>query len=365
MTRSFFSNNFSGFFFLLTALTLISTHAFSDVKTLIANWGPMAKMSSSSTSTDVLVVGSVNADIVVKIPRLPLPGETLAGGGGDVLPGGKGANQAVAASKIGLPGVRVRFAGCFGSDVHAPMLRRTMEEAGVDLALSFESSGPTGQAMILLQDGGENSIVLIPAANADWPQNWAEKLLPEITTASCVLLQREIPEAINIAVAKTAKATGIPVLLDMGGEDAPISKQLLQNVDYLCPNETELQRIAQMPTTNDAEVSAAAKHVQTKFGVPHILVTVGKDGSMLFSKDTVEPLRQPAFTAKEVVDTTGAGDCFRGTFAASLATAVNAESLDAKAVALRLGSAASAHCVGVLGAMIAMPSKAQADAAAM
>ena len=209
----------------------------------------MAELSSvggGGGGATVLVVGSVNADIVVTMPRLPVPGETLSGGGGDVLPGGKGANQAVAASKIGLPGVAVRFAGCFGSDVHAPMLRGTMEAAGVDLSLSFASPGPTGQAMILLQDGGENSIVLVPAANADWPADWAAKLLPEVGAASCVLLQREIPDAINVAVAAAARAAGVPVLLDMGGEDAPLSPALLANVDFVCPNETELRRLVDM-----------------------------------------------------------------------------------------------------------------------
>ena len=316
------------------------------------------------------MVGSVNADIVVTLPRLPAPGETLAGGGGDVLPGGKGANQAVAASKIGLPGVRVRFAGCFGSDVHAPMLRRTMEAAGVDLQLSVESKGPTGQAMILLQDGGENSIVLIPAANADWPEKWADSLLPEVAKASCVMLQREIPEAINVAVAKAARVANVPVLLDMGGEDSPLSAALLENVDYVCPNETELQRLVDMPTESDEQVEAAARHVQATMGVPNVLVTIGKGGSVLYGPGGGEPLRQAAFPASKVVDTTGAGDCFRGTFAASLAASVKASAdaagsphdSDAKSAALRLGAAASTHCVGVLGAMIAMPTKAQADA---
>ena len=121
----------------------------------------------------VLVVGSVNADIVVSIPRLPVPGETLLGSGGQVLPGGKGANQAVAAGRLGAEvGTKVKFSGVFGSDVHAPMLRETMLKAGVDLSLSFTSPGPTGQAVILLQPGGENSIVLVPGANADWPAGW-------------------------------------------------------------------------------------------------------------------------------------------------------------------------------------------------
>lgn len=171
----------------------------------------------------IYVVGSVNADIIVNIPRLPSSGETLLGSGGQVLPGGKGANQAVAAGRLKsrFPGLDVKFCGVFGSDVHAPMLKSTMESSNVDLKYSFDSNGPTGQAMILLQPDGENSIVLIPGANHDWPSNWKAKALPGISQASCVMLQREIPDSINIAVAAEAKKNGIPVLLDLGGDETP------------------------------------------------------------------------------------------------------------------------------------------------
>lgn len=145
----------------------------------------------------ILVVGSVNADLIVQVDRLPVPGETLKGGGGQVLPGGKGANQAVAASRLGAP---VKFCGVFGSDSFGTMLRSTMTTSGADISLSFTSEGPTGQAVILLQAGGENSIVLIPGANADWPKGWQDTLLPAVAEAGLVMLQREIPDEVNVAV---------------------------------------------------------------------------------------------------------------------------------------------------------------------
>jgi len=122
-----------------------SVDAFAPSATPRAFRQALLKAAAHADKT-VLVVGSVNADIVVSIPRLPAPGETLLGSGGQVLPGGKGANQAVAAGRLGAElGAAVKFSGVFGTDVHAPMLRTTMLDAGVDLGLSFTSPGPTGQ----------------------------------------------------------------------------------------------------------------------------------------------------------------------------------------------------------------------------
>jgi len=298
----------------------------------------------------VIVVGSVNADIVLDIPRLPLAGETLMGGGGVVLPGGKGANQAVAAGKLGG---QVKFVGVFGNDVHAPMLKDTMAEAGVDTALSLSSSGPSGQAMILLQPSGENSIILVPGANHDWP----EKGLPEAVTtaisgAGCVMLQREIPDRINVLVAKAAHQHGVPVLLDLGGDDSPLPETLLSELDYLCPNETELQRVSGLPTSTFPEIQVAARSLQDR-GVRNVLVTIGDQGSLLFSGTEKPVLRQSVFPVTQVVDTTGAGDCFRGAFALDLSQGNTPEH------ALRLGAAASSLCVQVKGAMISMPTMGQ------
>lgn len=304
----------------------------------------------------VFVVGSVNADIVVSIPRLPAAGETLLGSGGQVLPGGKGANQAVAAGRLAsrFPGLNVKFCGVFGSDVHAPMLRKTMEDAAVNLDNSFDSSGPTGQAIILLQPGGENSIVLVPGANHDWPTNWESKVLSEMSTAKCVLLQREIPDIINIAVARHAKAHNIPVLLDLGGDDTPPPDELMECVDICAPNETELQRLVNMPTTTKTEISAAVKSLLKR--VPKVLLTIGTGGSLLYN-GTNDPIIQPCFKVNNPVDSTGAGDCFRGAYATALASGQLGEQ-----ASLELAAAASAHCVSVLGAMPSMPSSAQVDA---
>jgi ribokinase len=141
-------------------------------------------MNAPLEARPLLVVGSVNADVVIKVPRLPKAGETLKAGGGDVNPGGKGANQAVAAAKMGA---RVRFAGVFGSDSHGKMLRETMQQAGVCTELSTTSAGPSGQAIILLEPSGANTIMLVPGANADWSVELPSGLLDAIAASVEVL----------------------------------------------------------------------------------------------------------------------------------------------------------------------------------
>jgi len=181
------------------------------------------------------------------------------------------------------------------------------------------------------------------------------------------LLQREVPDAVNLAVAQHAKDHGVAVALDLGGDDTPPSKDLLACVDFCWPNETELQRLVNLPTDTEAEIEAAAKAL-LGMGVGNVLVTIGSKGSLLFrgERGGEEVMKQPCFKVDTVVDTTGAGDCFRGAFAAALVgkgklVASSSSSCDAFQEAMRVGAAASAHCVTVLGAMGAMPNQEQLE----
>ena len=170
-----------------------------------------------------------------------------------------------------------------------------------------------------------------------------------------------MPDGVNIVVARHAKAHGVPVILDLGGDEAPPPDELLDAITYVAPNETELQRLVGLPTGTDSEIAAAAAALQAR-GVPNVLVTVGAGGSVLFSGTGV-PLRQPCFPAAEVVDTTGAGDCFRGAFACALAAGRTLSGAKAgPQECLEVGAAASSHCVTVLGAMNSMPTPEEADA---
>jgi len=312
------------------------------------------QMSGAPEGAPLLVVGSVNADIVIQAPRLPKQGETLKCGGGDVIPGGKGANQAVAAAKMGAP---VSFAGVFGGDSHGRMLRDTMHQAGVDTSLSTVSAGPNGQAIIILEPSGANTIVLVPGANNDWDVKLPTGLTEAIEGASCVMLQREIPERINIAVAQHAKKCGVDVLMDVGGDDSPLPKEMLECITMCAPNETELQNLTNMPTSNMDEILLAAKKLQ-EYGVNKVLVTLGKDGSMVLM-ESGEVIRQgalPLYDGGRVVDTTGAGDCFRGAFAVALSRQQTIQE------GLLLGAAAASLCVQAEGAMPSMPKETEVQA---
>jgi ribokinase len=168
-----------------------------------------------------------------------------------------------------------------------------------------------------------------------------------------VLLQREVPERVNVEAAEFARSVGTPVMMDAGGIDEPMPDALLKLLTYFCPNETEISRITGMPSSNDEEVLAAAKELQRR-GVANVLVTLGTDGSLHLSSDgSVERAAAFKIDSAAVVDTTGAGDCYRAAFA--VATMSGTWSL---ACCLQFAAAASALCVQTLGAMPSMPARA-------
>jgi len=299
----------------------------------------------------LLVVGSVNADIYLEIDRLPKPGELIEGGGGYVLPGGKGANQAVAAAN--LTQNKVAFAGSFGNDSHATMLRRRMEQARVDIDLSLTADCPNGQAVIMLQRGGENSIMLVHAANFAWPTTLPQALVTAVQQAKAVVLQREIPTKTNVEIARFASDAGVPVIMDAGGSSDPVDKALLPYLHLFSPNESELSGATGLPTETEEEIMKAAKKLQD-YGVKNVLVTLGGQGSLYLAADGTVT-RQACIRAKEVVDTTGAGDCFRGAFVVRLSEGASVQE------SLRFAAAAAAICVTRKGAMDGMPSREEVD----
>ena len=188
----------------------------------------------------LLVVGSANADLYVEIPRLPVPGETLPGTNAAVRPGGKGANQAAAAARLGHPTLML---GRVGDDASGAAMVAALTGSGADARHVRTTPGvPTGTAVVMVRADGENSIVIVGGANtAAWGE--AEEADATIATAGMLLLQREVSDAVNARVAAIAAAAGVPVLLDAGGVDAPPPDALLACVHTLSPNETELARL--------------------------------------------------------------------------------------------------------------------------
>ena len=248
----------------------------------------------SNTKKQLVVVGSVNADLVVE-SRLPQPGETIsATGGGFTLPGGKGANQAATAALLAQPTL---FVGQTGRDAPAGLLREALGRCGVDLQHCAAVDAPTGQAIIVLQPGGENSIIIVGGANTAWTTP-SEEALKAVAGAGMLLLQREVPESVSLAAARAARGS-VPVILDAGGDETPIAEALLSMVTILSPNETELARLTGMPTGTEADILEAAAALQ-KRGVHTVLVKLGAQGSLLVPPPPAAPVRQLAFKAEKV-----------------------------------------------------------------
>ncbi|KAK9688703.1 hypothetical protein RND81_09G005200 [Saponaria officinalis] len=296
----------------------------------------------------LVVIGSANADIYVEIERLPKEGETISAKTGQTLAGGKGANQAVCAAKLSYP---TYFFGQVGEDAHGKLITEALEGGGVCLDhLKNVSDTPTGHAVVMLQSDGQNSIIIVGGANMScWPQVISDRDLEVVRNAGIVLLQREIPDFVNLQVAKAARDAGVRVILDAGGMEGPLPPELLSYVDILSPNETELSRLTGMPTdTFEETVLAVSKCYE--MGVKQVLVKLGAKGSALFVEGE-EPVKQPIISAPKVLDTTGAGDTFTAAFAVALVEG------KPKKECLRFAAAAASLCVRVKGAIPSMPDR--------
>ncbi|KAL0906514.1 hypothetical protein M5K25_025012 [Dendrobium thyrsiflorum] len=311
-----------------------------------------ATLSSSAVSAGInkpiVVVGSANADIYVEIDRLPKQGETVAARDGQTLAGGKGANQACCSGRLAYP---TYFVGQIGDDAHGGLIEDALRLGGVRLdRLARVVAAPTGFAVVMLEPDGQNSIIIIGGANMrGWPDKVRREDLEIVATAGVVLLQREIPDRINIQVAEAAKNAGVPVILDAGGVEGPIPDELLKAVDILSPNESELERLTGMPTETFEEITLAAMQCH-EMGVKKVLLKLGSKGSALFVEGE-KPLRQAAIPASEVVDTTGAGDTFTAAFAVALVEAMSLKGC------LEFAAAAASLCVEVKGAIASMPER--------
>lgn len=255
---------------------------------------------------DVIVIGSINMDIVVKTEEIPKIGETVIGR--DIIenPGGKGANQAVALSKLGS---KVGFLGCVGSDVYGKKLLSSMKESGVDTSLVKTIEGTSGTAFISVDDHGNNNIIVIPGANEKVDSKYLNDNIDAIKNSKIVLLQHEIPmETIREAVL-ISKNLGKKVVLN----PAPaydLDEDILKNIDILIPNEHELSKISNIKIRDMDSIVKASRHL-IDIGVPIVITTLGKKGAIYVDKNTVKHFE--TFPVK-VVDTTAAGDSFIGGF---------------------------------------------------
>jgi len=295
----------------------------------------------------IVVFGSINMDLVVRTPHIPIPGETILGSDFVMVPGGKGANQAVAAARLGA---EVRMIGAVGTDAFGPQLRQSLTDYGVKTHGIRESDTASGVALITVDNRGENSIVVASGANMRLPADILDALDVALNGAAVLLLQLEIPLEYVMTAAHLAKKRGVMVILDPApAPTQPLPDALLHAVDVITPNESETYALTGIQPNDVAQALRAAQWFHDH-GVPMVVIKRGGQG-VVWSNRT-QTLTVPAFRVP-VVDTVAAGDSFNGSLATALAEAQSWPD------ALRFAAASAAISVTRRGAQQSMASRAE------
>jgi ribokinase len=295
-------------------------------------------------SADVVVVGSLGMDYIFRVPRLPRVAETLLGRTFSTAAGGKGGNQAVAAARLGA---KVAIVACVGDDDNGRTLRAGLERDCVDCAaLGIVTDDPTGTALIIVDDEGQNSIIIVPGAYG--------RLSPEIVAchsklldaAKFVVCQLEVPVETVAWTIKYAHAAGAKVILNPAPVLGPLPPDWLGSIDYLIPNEVEAEFLTGIAVSSPETATVAARALRAS-GTANVLITLGAKGVFAATEDGAE--RHYPGNPVKAVDTTAAGDVFVGGFVASLAAGRSV------AAAIGFGQAAAAISVTRHGAAPSIP----------
>ena len=306
-----------------------------------------------SSKPKIVVVGSSNTDMIIKGDRIPAPGETVVGGAFSTAPGGKGANQAVAAARAGGD---VIFVARVGDDMLGRQAIAGYEQDGIDV--SFVQRDPalaTGVALIIVDQTGNNSIAVASGANAALTPDDVERAADAIKSAKMVVFQLETPIETIMRAARLAKNAGVPVLLDPApAPSEPLPKELLECVTVVKPNEGEASRLTGIDVTDEASAFQAAEKL-LELGVSTAIITLGAAGSVVATKDGVRK-SVPAIRV-DAVDATAAGDCYSGALAVALG---EGKSLDD---AIAFASKAASLSVRRLGAQPSLPTREEIERA--
>jgi len=297
----------------------------------------------------IVVVGSLNMDLVIRTPRFPGPGETIIGSAFHTIPGGKGANQAVAAAKLGA---QVTMVGRVGDDAFGTQQIANLSQLGIDVSrIQRDPEAATGVALIVLDEQGQNSIILAPGANMRLTLADLEAAEDALASAAILVLQLETPQKVVEQAIRVARAHGVVVLLN----PAPARRlppTLLSQVDVLIPNESETALLTGTEV-NDIESARRAAAKLRAPGVGTVILTLGGRGALLLEGQKATHV--PGYRV-DVVDTTAAGDAFVGGFAVGLAEGQEL------AEAVRLANAAGALAVTKLGAQPSLPTRSEVEA---
>jgi ribokinase len=301
----------------------------------------------------IVIVGSLNMDFVVRTASLPSPGETVLGYGFEMIPGGKGANQAVAAGKLGASSVTVKMIGRVGQDLFADHLKASLAGAGVDVsAVHASRSSPTGVALIAVDATGQNQIVVASGANNDLRAADVEAMRRVLRGASAALFQLETPLETVFAALALAREEGATTILDPAPAQ-PIPSDLLARIDILTPNEAEaLMLLGRSPGRIRMEDAPDVAAAVAQLGCRRVILKLGDRGAYLHAAG--ETIYSPAFDV-DAEDATAAGDTFNAALAVALAEG------SPMPHALRFANAAAAISVTRMGAQASAPSRPEVD----
>ncbi|WP_261807027.1 ribokinase [Lapidilactobacillus luobeiensis] len=299
----------------------------------------------------VTVLGSINVDRILHIEKLPRPGETIKMSQLDLAAGGKGANQAVAAARSGAA---TTFIGAIGADAEGEMMLAKLAAEKIDVTqVAQDADAVTGQAYILLQAGGQNSIVINAGANAQVSAALVEKSSAALSQADFVITQFETPVTAAVAAFTQARAQGVVTILNPAPASEHSEDDLLRLTDVIAPNETESERLTGIKITDDTTLAASAAYFHQR-GVKAVIITLGEQGAFFSYAGQQQHL--PAFKVA-AVDTTAAGDTFIGAMAARLKP-----DLSNLPAAMTYASQAAALTVQKLGAFPSIPATAAVNA---
>lgn len=291
---------------------------------------------------NVVVIGSLNMDLVTRAPRLPRGGETLIGESFSTIPGGKGANQAVAAARLGA---QVSMVGCVGSDAYGQQLRGALLAEGIDCQAVSVVDGSSGVALIVVDDNSQNAIVIVAGANGELTPTVLERFDAVLQSADVIICQLEVPDATVGHALKRGRELGKTVILNPAPASRALPAEWYAYVDYLIPNESEAMVLSGLAVDSLETAEAAARQLITA-GAGKVIVTLGAQGLMFANGSSFEHFPAPRVKA---VDTTAAGDTFVGGFAAALASGKD------EVEAIRFGQVAAALSVTRAGAQPSIP----------
>ena len=294
--------------------------------------------------TEVVVLGSANVDVVLRVAQLPRPGETVLARERETGSGGKGANQAVAAARSGA---RTAFLGALGDDAGAQVLRAALAAAQVDASAVRVVGQDTGSAYVVVDAAGENAIVVHPGANADLV-DLDDGELGLVAVAGVLLCQLEVPLSTVTSAVRHARAHGVRTVLN-AAPAAVLPEELVSALDVLVVNEQEALAVAQVQGDMDGALEVLLRRV------PEVVVTLGAAGALVGVRGA-GPRRVPGVAARSVVDTTGAGDVFAGALVAAQARGLPLLE------AVGYGCAAASLSVEQPGAAASAPTRQQAEA---